>query len=156
MRHPAAAQGSEGASPSRGWSGCPDLCARVAAAACDPETVWSTVLIEGPLQESCLWAFWAWRWCVLLRVRNRWELRVYADEAASLSSPGHPLRRHVLADFAVRLSPARPTVLVLEDSRSTEPRHWLRSGPGRRWEEVASSGLWSEALRSAQAPTSCA
>jgi len=146
------AEGPGGASP-RGWSRGPDFCALAAATACDAETVWDTVLIEGPMQECCFWAFWVWRWCVLVRVRNCWELRVYADEAASLSSPGHPLQRHVMADLAVRLSPARPTVLVLTDWTSMEPRHWLRSGPGQRWEEVVSSELWAEALRSARAPT---
>lgn len=148
-----AEQGSGGASPG-GQSRGPDFCALVAATACDAETVWDTVLIEGPMQECCFWAFWVWRWCVLVRVRNRWELRVYSDEAASLSSPGRPLQRHVVADLAVRLSPTRPTVLVLEDGTSMEPRHWLRSGPGQRWEELASSELWAAALRSARVPTS--
>jgi len=104
------------------------------------------------MQEFCYWAFWVWRWCVLVRVRNCWELRIYADEAASLSSPDQPLQRHAVAGLAVRPCPARPAVLLLEERASREPRRWLRSGPGQRWEELASSALWSEALRSARAP----
>lgn len=142
---------SPGASPGK-WSRGADFCAIAAATACDADTVWDTVLIEGPMQECCFWAFWVWRWCVLVRVRNRWELRVYADEDASLSFPSQPLQRHVVEDLAVRLCPSRPAVLVLEERASNERRRWLRTGPGQRWEEMASSALWSEALRSARAP----
>lgn len=152
VRLPRAAQGPSGGASPGCWSRGAEFCALAAATACDADTVWDTVLIEGPMQECCFLAFWVWRWCVLVRVRNRWELRVYADEASSLSSPGHPMQRHVVADLAVRLCPTRPAVLVLEERASREPRRWLRSGPGQRWEELASSALWSEALRSARAP----
>lgn len=124
------------------------------AAACDAEMVWDTVLIEGPMQQRILLAFWIWRWCVLVRVHGRWELRTYQDEAASLSAPGQPLQRLVVANLAVGLNALQPTVLTLSDKASNELRLMLRTGRGQRWEELASSVLWTKALRSARAPTS--
>lgn len=119
--------------------------ATVTAGSCCPETDEGEVLIEGPLQQRHLLLFWRWRWCVL----DRRELRVYANEQASLLMPEKPLERRSVAAFTVGPDMNFPSVLVCTDTRTGEPLSFLRAGPGLRWEEVASSTLWLGAFAAA-------
>lgn len=106
------------------------------------------ILIEGPLQQRALLFFWRWRWCVL----DREELRVYVDENASLLMPERPIERHPVAKLA-KLRAASdlhfPSMIVCKNIDSGEPLMYLRTGPGVRWEELASASLWLRAFTSA-------
>lgn len=112
---------------------------------------WNRVLIEGPLQQRNLLGFWRWRWCVLVRVFDTWELRVYGSQAEALGAPDQPLSRQRAAGLAVDLNPHHPSVLSLLDGKSGEGRLVVRAGCGKRWEELAASSLWRKALAGAGA-----
>jgi len=112
---------------------------------------WSRVLIEGPLQQRNLLGFWRWRWCVLVRVFDTWELRAYGSQAEALGGPDQPLSRQRAAGLAVDLSPHHPSVLSLLDGKSGEVKLVVRAGCGKRWEEFAAASLWRKALAGAGA-----
>lgn len=105
----------------------------------------SEVLVEGPLQERRLLFLWSWRYCVL----DRQELRVYANEEASLMVPDKPLERYSAATLRVKPDLHFPSVLICRCAPTGETVTQLRTGPGLRWEELAASTLWLGAFASA-------
>mmetsp|Transcript_92985 Transcript_92985/g.240245 ORF Transcript_92985/g.240245 Transcript_92985/m.240245 type:complete len:339 (-) Transcript_92985:325-1341(-) len=117
-----------------------------------PEQDETEVLIEGPLQQRALLVFWRWRWCVL----DRHELRVYPNEEASLLMPEKPLERHSVGALNVAPDLHLPSVLVVAGAAGGDPLLFLRTGPGLRWEELASSTLWLRAFASASKRSSAA
>jgi len=108
----------------------------------------SEVLVEGPLQERRLLFLWSWRYCVL----DRQELRVYANEEASLMVPNKPLERYRAATLRVKPDLHFPSVLICRFTPTGETVTQLRTGPGLRWEELAASTLWLGAFASAARP----
>lgn len=110
---------------------------------------WDTVLIEGPLQQHVMLGFWRWRWCVVVRVFNQWELRVYRDEAASLSSPARPLQRHPASVLVVIPDAGQPSTLSCMDAPSGEQLLLLRTGGDCQLGEPAAWRLWAAALQAA-------
>lgn len=140
-----AAPWGRAAAPCRGARGPPDDAARSSMPG------WSRVLIEGPLQQRNLLGLWRWRWCVLVRVFDTWELQVYGSQVEALGAPDQPLSRQKVAGLAVDLSPHLPSVLSLLDGKSGEVKLVVRAGCGKRWEELAASSLWRKALAGAGA-----
>lgn len=96
------------------------------------------VVIEGPLERRVFGFLWRPRWCVLTRS----ELRLYANEDASLWRAGAPLEQHKVASLELAADASAPSAFQCLCVPSRELAAVLRTGPGTRWEELTARSLW--------------